>query len=49
MEAFCNNKLFFITSTQLQMFSCRFKAVDEPPVSQHVQGKDHVFQALTLE
>ena len=24
MEAFCNNKLFFITSTQLQMFSCRF-------------------------
>ena len=49
MEAFCDNKLFFITSTQLQMFSCRFKAVNGPPVPQHVQRKEHVFQALTPE
>ena len=43
MEAFCNNKLFFITSTQLQMFLVDFKAVSEPPVPQHVQRKEHVF------
>ena len=49
MEAFCNNKLFFITNTQLQMFPVGFEAVNEPPVPQHVQRKEHVFQALTLE
>ena len=26
-----------------------FKAVREPPVPQHVQRKEHVFQALMLE
>ena len=26
-----------------------FKAVNEPPVPKHVQRKEHVFQALTLE
>ena len=31
------------------MFSCRFKAVNEPPVLQYVQRTEHVFQALTLE
>ena len=49
MEAFCNNKLFYITSTQLQTFHVGFKAVNKPPVFQHVQRKEHVFQALTLE
>ena len=49
METFCKNKLFFIASTQLQMFLVGFKAVNEPPVPQHVQRKEHVFQALTLE
>ena len=49
METFCNNKLFFITSTQLQMFLVSFKAVNESPVPQHVQRKEHVFHALTLE
>ena len=48
VEAFCDNKLFFITSIQLQM-SLGFKAVNEPPVPQHVQCKYHVFQALTPE
>ena len=38
----------------LPVFSCKcflvgFKAVNEPTVPQHVQRKDHVFQALTLE
>ena len=49
METFCDNKLFFISSTQLLMFSSGFKAVNEPPVPQHVQRKEHVFQALTPE
>ena len=32
------------------MFSIRFfKDVSEPPVPQHVQRKEHVFQSLTLE
>ena len=48
MQVICNNKLFFIISTQLQI-SCRFKAVSEPPVPEHMQRKEHVFQALTLE
>ena len=43
MKAFCNNKLIFITSTQLQMFLVGFKAVNESSVPQHV------FKALTLE
>ena len=49
MKAFCNNKLIFITSTQLQMFLVGFKAVNESSVPQHVQRKEHVFKALTLE
>ena len=49
MEAFCNNTLFFITNTQLQMFLVGFKAFNKPPVPQHVQRKEHVFQAPTLE
>ena len=38
----------------LSVFSCKFflvwfKTVSETPVPQHVQRKEHVFQALTLE
>ena len=43
MQAFCNNKLFFIITTQLQMFLVGFKAVSEPPVPEHVQRKEYVF------
>ena len=49
MEAFCNNKLFLLPVLSCKCFLVGFEAVDEPPVPQHVQGKDHVFQALTLE
>ena len=31
------------------MFLVGFKAVSEPPVPQHVQRKEHVFQVLTLK
>ena len=49
LQAFCNNKLFFIISTQLHFFLVSFKAVRETPVPEHEQRKEHVFQALTLE
>ena len=49
MEAFCNNKLFLLPVLSCKCVLVGFKAVNEPPVPQHVQGKDHVFQALTLE
>ena len=49
MEAFCNNKLFLLPVFSCKCFLVGFKAVNEPPDRQHVQGKDHVFQALTLE
>ena len=50
MEASCKKKKYFL----LPVLSCKcflvgFKAVNEPPVPQHVQRKKHVFQALTLE
>ena len=47
MEAFCNNNLFLLPV--LSCFIVDFKAVNEPPVPQHMQRKEHVFQALTLE
>ena len=31
------------------MFFVGFKVVSEPPVAEHVQRKEHVFQATTLE
>ena len=49
MEAFCNNKLFLLLVLSCKCFLVGFKAVNEPPVPQHVQRKEHVFQALTLE
>ena len=49
MEAFCNNKLILLPVLSCKCFLVGFKAVNEPPVPQHVQRKEHVFQALTLE
>ena len=49
MEAFSNNKYFLIQVLNCKCFLVSFKAVNEPPVPQHVQRKEHVFQALTLE
>ena len=50
MQAFCNNKLTFLLSVlSCKCFLVGFKAVSEPPVCQQVQGKEHVFQSLTLE
>ena len=47
MEAFCDNKLFLLPLLSCKCFIAGFKAVNEPPVPQHVQRKEHVFQALT--
>ena len=50
MEAFCNNKLlFFLPVLSCKCFLVSFKAVNEPPVPQHVQRKEPVLQALALE
>ena len=40
---------FLLPELSYKCFLVSFKAVYEPPVPQHVQRKDHVFQALTLE
>ena len=40
---------FLLPVLSCKCFLVGFKAVNESPVPQHVQGKDHVFQALTLE
>ena len=47
-------RLVTINYFLLPVLSCKcflvgFKTVNEPPVPQHVQRKDHVFQALTLD
>ena len=49
MEAFCNNKIFLLPGLNSKCFLVGFKAVSEPSVPKHVQRKEHVFQALTLE
>ena len=49
MEAFCNNKLFLLPVLSCKCFHVGLKAVNEPPVTQHVERKEHVFQALILE
>ena len=50
MQAFCNSKLFFLLSVlSCKCFLVSFKAVSETPVPEHVQRKEHVFQALTLD
>ena len=50
MQAFCNNKLtFYIQYSAANVFSFGFKAVSEPPVPEHVQRKEHIFQELTIK
>ena len=49
MEAFCKNNFFLLPVLSCKCFLVGFKAVNEPTFPQHVQRKDHVFQALTLE
>ena len=40
---------YFLLQLSCKCFLVGFKAVNEPPDHQHVQRKEHVFQALTLE
>ena len=40
---------FLLPVLSCNCFLVGFKAVNEPPVLQHVQHKEHVFQALTPE
>ena len=50
MQAFCNNKFNFLLSViSFNRFLGDFNAVSEPPVTQHLQRKEHVFQTLTIE
>ena len=41
--------IFLLPVLSCKCFLDGFKAFNEPPVPQHVQRKEHVFQALTLE
>ena len=49
MERFITINCFLLPVLSCKRFLVSFKAVNEPPVPQHVQRKEHVFQALTLE
>ena len=49
MEAFVTIIYFLLPVLSCKCFLVSFKADNEPPFPQHVQRKDHVFQALTLE
>ena len=40
---------FYYQYSAANVFLTVLKAVNEPPVPQHVQRKEHVFQALTPE
>ena len=40
---------FLLSVLSCKCFLVGFKAVSEPPVPEHVQRKEHVFQSLTLE
>ena len=48
-KRFVTINCFLLPVLSCKCFLVGFKAVSETPVPQHVQGKDHVFQALTLE
>ena len=49
MQALCNNTFFLLSVLSCKCFLFRFKAVSATPFSEHVQRKEHVFQAFTLE
>ena len=48
-KRFVTINCFLLPVLSCKYFLVSFKAVNEPPVPQHVQGKGHVFQTLTLE
>ena len=48
-KRFVTINCFYYQYSAANVFLSVYEAVNEPPVPQHVQGKDHVFQALTLE
>ena len=48
-KRFVTINCFLLPVLSCKCFLVGFKAVNESPVPQHVQGKDHVFQELTLE
>ena len=48
-KRFVTINYFLLPVLNCKSFRVSFKAVNEPPVPQHVQRKEHVFQALTHE
>ena len=48
-KGFVTINYFLLPVLSCKCFLVGFKHVNEPSVPQHVQRKDHVFQALTLE
>ena len=48
-KRFVTINYFLLPVLNCKSFRVNFKAVNEPPVPQHVQRKEHVFQALTRE
>ena len=48
-KRFVTINYFLLPVLSCKCFLVDFKAVNEPPVPQHVQRKEHVFQALTPE
>ena len=48
-KRFVTINYFLLPVLSFKCFLVGFKAVNEPTIPQHVQRKDHVFQALTLE
>ena len=49
MQAFLTINYLYYQYSAEKCFLVSFKAVSETPVPEHVQRKEHVFQALTLE
>ena len=48
-KRFVTIRYFLLPGLSCKCFLVSFKAVNEPPVPQHVQRTKHVFQALILE
>ena len=48
-KRFVTKNYFLLPVLSCKCFLVGFKAVNEPHFSQHVQRKEHVFQALTLK
>ena len=48
-KRFVTINYFLLPGLSCKCFLVGFKAVNDPPVPQHVQRTKHVFQALTLE